>query len=259
MSRLQGRVEDIYSFDKYIIENYNKPYVPDNTLITMEELEKSFETLFPYLYKEYVTYINNCNVAFYWNGRLKQPVYSDQFQKDNVFFFPTKQLVEEYKADFMFYIGDLLSRKRLDYIHDVTDTKHQYGDLLPLLTQYLFYKETGREERFTERNISELRYSAPKFIKAYEKNQSFHTASRENKLLFNAYHAVVPLSSLDASLQLIDQIGDNKDEMRYLLHELIFNEHSSREEVMKDRKIETFGFKRLRKEIELKKQGAKNE
>ena len=162
---------------------------------------------------------------------------------------------EEYKADLMYYIGDLLRRRRLDYMQDEYDIRCQFADVIPLLTQYLFFKETGKENRFFDRNANNLRLNAPQYNKIHTRFEKHPRITSVDYLLRNTLLYLIPLSSMDAALQIIDKYGNDKVEMRYLLLQLIENENHNREEVINEIGIETYGFKRLRKEIDLRKKG----
>ena len=94
---------------------------------------------------------------------------------------------------------------------------------------------------------------APHYQKIYNKHQKHPSIYPDDYLLRNTLLYLVPLSSMDATLQLIDKYKDDKDEIRYLIYELVQNESHNREEIMAERNIDTYGFKRLRKEIDLRK------
>ena len=57
------------------------------------------------------------------------------------------------------------------------------------------------------------------------------------------------LSSLDGMLQIIDK-NYSIDEYKKLIEELVKNEDFSRSSILYDRGIESYGYRRLRKEIE---------
>ena len=253
MSRLFGRVEDVKGVADYLTENYNKKYLKDKTEITDVELMDATKDILKYLDKDYVIYINHCNIGVYWNRYIKDTEYSGVGEEYNSIFFPTKKMIEEYKLDLMFFIGDLLRRRKMDYIPDQYDVRCQYSDVLPLLMEYLYLKENNKEEIFSTKIIADLRLDAPHYQKIYNKHQKHPSIYPDDYLLRNTLLYLVPLSSMDATLQLIDKYKDDKDEIRYLIYELVQNESHNREEIMAERNIDTYGFKRLRKEIDLRK------
>ena len=71
--------------------------------------------------------------------------------------------------------------------------------------------------------------------------------------LLNTLSFLVPLSSMDATLQIRDKYEKDKDALIELIYELIENENHNREEIMKSKDIDTYGFKTLRKEIKGRK------
>ena len=253
MSRLYGRVEDVNSISNYLIENYNKLYIMGYKDIEDKELIDAPRTIFPYLSKDSINYINNCDVQVRWNNGIPGTIYSGVGEDDNVIFFKTRQMREEYKTDLIYFIGDLLRRKNLDYMQDEHDIMCQYSDLLPLLIEYLYLREEGKEEVFSDRNLSDLRINAKEYHRIYEKRKRFPFLVSEKALLNNTLLYLVPLSSMDATLQIIDKIGDNKDELRLFIQQLIDNPNHNREEIVNEKNINTYGFKRLRKEIDMKK------
>ena len=253
MSRLYGRVEDVNSISDYLIENYNKKYIKDDTEISGDELLDSTNCVIKYLDKDFVSYINRCDIKVFWNRHIKDTEYSGVGEEYNSIFFPTKKMKEEYRLDLMYFIGDLLRRRRLDYMSDQYDVRCQYSEVLPLLMEYLYLKENNKEEIFSEKNITDLRLDAPYFKKIYNKHQKYPKLYPDDYLLRNTLLYLVPLSSMDAVLQLIDKHKDDKDEIRYLIFELVQNENHNREEIICNRDIQTYGFKRLRKEIDLRK------
>ena len=253
MSRLYGRVEDVNSISNYLIDNYKKVYVPSFKEIELEELIDTPKKIFQYLSKDSINYFNECDVKMCWNGKIAGTIYNSADEEENVIFFRTKQMREEYKTDLIYYIGDLLGRKNNDIIQNQYDISCQYRSLLPLLIEYLYLKEDNREETFSDRNISDLRMNAKEYHKLYNRFKKFPFWFSEEKLLNNTLLYLIPLSSLDATYQIIDKYGNDKDKIRYLIQKLIDNENHNREEIMNDENINTYGFKRLRKEIDLRR------
>ena len=253
MSRLYGRVEDVNSISKYLIEKYSKVYQPDKTIIEDHELIEAPILVFPYLSSDTVKYINDCNIQVYWDKRIDGTVYSGQGEEENCIIFNTKQMIEEYKTDLIYFIGDLLRRKNLDYMQDEHDIMCQYSDVLPLLIEYLFYKEQGKVDTFSERNLSDLALNSKSYVKLYERFNRHQNSKKEYELLNNTLLHLIPLSSMDATLQLIDKIGNNKDELVLLIQSLIDNKNHNREDIINERNISTYGFKRLRKEIDFRR------
>ncbi len=258
MSRLYGRVEDIYNFYKYLLDNYNEKYKKDKTIISYEELEDSPRKIFDYLGKDNINYINECNVKCYYDKLSKNIKYNIE-DDNNILFFPSKKMQEEYKSELVFYIGALLNEKSLDYMENNYDICCQYSDLVPLLTQYLFFKENHQEERFVLKNFNDLKLNAPIYCKIRKRAISYPKIYTEDVLLRNTLLNLVPISSLDATFQIIDKYGNDKNKMRCLLGKLIENENHNREKIINEEGFNTYGFKRLRKEIDKRRIGDNNE
>lgn len=255
MSRLYGRVEDVYNFYKYLLENYDYKYVKDNKEISNEELQDTPKLVIDYLDKTNISYLNSCNINYYWNRKSKDIVYGDDEDDSKSIFFPTKIMKEEYKAELMYFIGDILRRKSPDYMNDEYDICCQYTDTIPLLIEYLYFKETNNSERFITKNFDDLKINAPIFNKIHDRAFKYPVIYTEDVLLRNTLLNLVPLSSMDAVLQIVDKYGQDKDKLRKILFNLIENVNHNREEVINDININTYGLKRLRKEIDLRKKG----
>ena len=249
MSRLYGRTPDIYYISKYLIENYNSKYQKDKTKISDDELEEAPEILRTYLPQIAIDYLKNSQIDISWNFFIKDTIYSGYGEERNAIIFPTKQMKEEYKRDLVYFIGDLLRRLSLDYIPDEFDIRCQYSDVLPLLMEYLFLRDCGKENRFSDRHLQDLKLNANEYIKIYERFENNKESSNEQLFLRNSLLYLVPLSSMDATLQISDDIVNDKESLKQLIKELIENETHNREDVLNKRNINTYGFKRLRKEI----------
>jgi len=133
------------------------------------------------------------------------------------------------------------------------DIMCQFSDVLPLLIEYLYLKEINQEERFSNKNLTDLKLNAYEYKKIYERFEKFPYIFSEENMLRNTLLFLVPLSSMDATLQIVDKYKDKKDELVKLIYDLFENINHNREEVINERDVETFGFKRLRKEIELRR------
>lgn len=270
MSRLFGRVEDVKGVADYLTENYNKKYLKDKTEITDVELMDATKDILKYLDKDYVIYINHCNIGVYWNRYIKDTEYSGVGEEYNSIFFPTKKMIEEYKLDLMFFIGDLLRRRKMDYIPDQYDVRCQYSDVLPLLMEYLYLKENNKEDRFILKHLEALKWNGEKYCKTYETYNKHLVTDRENQLLIysedidsaredfnkkyekdflvNTLTILVPLSSMDAMLQIIDKVK-TKEDFKKIAKLIYDNPDNNRQLLLRDYGIDSFGHKRLRKEI----------
>ena len=90
-----------------------------------------------------------------------------------------------------------------------------------------------------------------------EKMENFRQLSidRAYEMEEETKKSVVQLSSLDGALSLID-ITKTPDEFKQLIEELMLNKDNDRAQVLRKRKIDSYGYKRLRKEIDLRRKNA---
>lgn len=253
MSRLYGRTIDIYSISKYLNENHINKYTKDKRTIDFDELNSAIDTVKPYLSIDTINYLMECDIQV--SGKLfaKETIFSGYGEENNIIIFPSRTMKEEYKRELMYFIGELLKRKNPDLIPSKFDIKCQYSDMLPLLVEYLYMKETGNEDKYSDKHLNDLALNAKEYVKIYEGYKNGSLNMSEDNFLMNSLLYLVPLSSLDATLQVIDLFKDDKDKMVELLSLLIENANNNREEIMTDKNISTYGFKRLRKEIDYKR------
>ena len=253
MSRLYGRIEDVRSISDYLKENYNGIYTPDKTIIKDSELEHAPNVIESYLTKDIVDYLNGIDIEMYWDRTIRETTYSGYEEEKTIIAFPTKEMREEYRRDLMYFMGDLLRRKNLDKVPNNMEIICQYSSVLPLLIEYLFLKESGKEDRFSPKNLRDLKISATEYLKRYKRK--IDKPSKEDELLDDTLVILIALSSMDATLQIRDMFANDKDGLIKLIDELYVNENHNREEIMRRRDIDTYGFKTLRKEIDRYKRG----
>ena len=253
MSRLYGRTFDIYNVSKYFNENYEKCYKKDKSEISLDELEDVSSVIGRYLPVESFKYLQDADIQIAWNLFTRDTVYSGYGEERNIIFFPSKKLKEDYKRDLVYFMGDLLRRINLDYIPDEFDIRCQYSDVLPLLLEYLYLRDTGKENAFAPRHLDDLALNAEHYTGIYEAYNARPDIFDESYYLRNSLLYLVPLSSMDATLQITDEIAKDNNAVRSVIKELIENPNHNREEVMNRRNIGTYGFKRLVKEIDSRK------
>ncbi len=249
MSRLYGRTNDIYSISKDLLENYNKKYERDNAIISFEKMDKSLEIIEKFIPRDAALFLKDAQIEVAWNLFIKDTIYSGYGEEKNTIIFPTKKMKEEYRRDLVYFAGDLLRRINLDYVPDDFDIRCQYSDVLPLTLEYLFLKEIGKEDRFSDKHLQDLKLNAKEYVKIYENFHNYPEVFNEERFLKNSLLFLVPLSSFDMTLQIADEIVNDEDKLKLLIKELINNENHNREEVINKMNMDTYGFKRLRKEI----------
>ncbi len=251
MSRILGRTYDIYNISKYLIDNYSKQYVFNKRQISDDEFFDATRVISPYLGEKELNYLEQCNVQYGYNIFIKDTTYSN-YGEENIIIFPTKNLHESYKRDMIYFLGELLKRNSLDYTPQDYDISCQFSNVLPYLLEYLFLRDTNKEIDFSTRHLDGLLLNSKIYKNIFECYRDDEKFMKEERFLEQSLIFLVSLSSLDATLQISDEIAKDKIELQKLIHELFENKNHNREEILADRNITTYGFKRLMKEIDLR-------
>ena len=202
-------------------------------------MESPIKVITPYLTDEAVNYLNDCNIQLAHNNFIKDTIYSSYGDEENIIIFPTKVMKERYKRDLAFYMGDLLRRVNLDLLPSDYDIRCQYSDVLPLLLEYIFLRDTGKGEEFSSRHLHDLNLNAKHYVKMFERFDKYKDILNKDSFLRNTLVYLVPLSSMDATLQIGDDIANDKVALRELINDLFENVDNNREIVMKERNIDT--------------------
>ncbi len=272
MSRLYGRAFDVFQMSKYLLDSKIPLYKDDNKKISLNELIDSSAVLDIYLPKEAIDYIVNHPIHISKSPFLPRNMSSFPTEKEPnaSIYFKNTSFREEHKRELNFFLGCVLSNIYSDELPKKDDLPCEYGDILPLLLEYLYLKEINEEDRFVLKHLNTLKSSANSYQKVYETHQinlvtskkhelEFLTSeklreieedknNKEMKFLAETFLMLVPFSSLDGLLQIIDKIK-TKEEMKELIKILFENKNNNRQEILKDYNIESYGYKRLRKEI----------
>lgn len=273
MSRLYGRAFDVYQTSNYILQAKIPKYNDDNKKITFEELIDSTGDVEIYLPQTAIDYIINYPIHI-----VKSPIIprnmSEFPNKNNpnaTIYFKGINFKEEQKRDLVFFLGCVLSHVNPDELPKNNDLPCEYGDILPLLLEYLYLKENNKEDIFLPKHLESLKFNAEKYTKSYEiyhkylANNGLYESSflsqkqqekieeyntkLENDFLKNTLTMLVPFSSVDGVLQVIDKT-QTKEEYKELIAKLYENKKNNRQDILKDYNIESYGYKRLRKEID---------
>ncbi len=252
MSRLYGRIDDIYNISKYLNNNYNKKYKKDMTCIDAKDLEDAPLSLSSYLPNNVINFLNKKEITICYNplSRFTSTIIEND---EPTIIYPSSKIREEYKRELIYFIGDILKNINLDLLPDKFDLKCQYASIVPLLLEYIYLKEENKIERFSEKYLSELKENAKDYIRLYDKYHKNENKYDIGTFLMASLTYLVPFASFDACLQVTDKYISDKEKMKELLKELIENPQNNRENIMLKHDIDTYGFKRLRKEIELRK------
>lgn len=273
MSRLYGRIYDLYETSKYLNENVKRTYHDDKTPTSWESVEECIEKVKLYIPKEAIKKLaaNPVQIVKRPLSIQKSAYLPTSNKPEPKIFFTTNKAIEEYKRDIIFFVGQNLSTQSPDEMPKQNDIPCEYSYVVELLLEYLYLKEEQKEDVFSIKHLEELKSPAKNYIKAYEyyqkKNETIKqidamlltdsvTYIKDNekskgKFLKALLKYLIPMSSMDATLQIIDK-DLSKDEMKVLLNQLIINENHNRQQILQDIGIDSFGFKRLRKEIDKK-------
>ena len=273
MSRLYGRAFDVFqmsnSFKNYKIPKYNE----DNKKVSLDELINSTDVLDLYLPQSAIDYIVNYPIHI-----VKSPIIpknASEFPNINnpnaTIYFKGINFKEEQKRDLVFFLGCVLSQINPDELPKENNLPCEYGDILPLLLEYIYLKENNKEDRFLLKHFNSLKFNAEKYQKVYEDHQK-HLVSDTNKelsyysekeyskreeynksiedtFLKNTLTMLVPFSSVDGVLQVIDTFKTEK-ELKKIIELIYNNENNNRQELLNSFGIESYGYKRLRKELD---------
>ena len=273
MSRLYGRAFDVYKISGYLGSSKIPNYACDNHIISLDELIDSSAILDFYLPDKAVDYIVKNPIHIMKSPLFPRNMSSFPSEKDPnaTIFFKCLKYKEEQKRELVFFLGCLLSHLNPDELPKNDDLPCEYGELFPLLLEYLYLKEENQEDRFLLKHLNSLKYHSAKYQKTYEKyhkqlvtdrNKELDFVSEteldiresnklknEKEFLTSTFNMLVPFSSVDGVLQVIDKFK-SEDEIKKLIKELFENKGNNRQEILDDKGISSFGYKTLRKEID---------
>lgn len=273
MSRLYGKSIDVYQTSKYLIDASLKKYKPDKTKTSEEELSSCPEKIELYLPDNAIEIIENNPIRIVLSplAMKKASHLPTKKGEEPTLIFPRNKPIEEYKRELVFFLGTIISLSSPDLLPKDDNIPCEYGDLISLLLEYLYLKEIGKEEDFSRKHLKELEYNSRKYVINYDRYKKYLLSRKENNLyqlseeqeeqlnkqyaeqeilfLKSTLTCLVPLSSMDGVLQIIDEIKDTND-IKKLLEKLIENDGNNRQKIINDLGIESFGYKRLRKEID---------
>ena len=279
MSREMGKSYEVYQIASELNKTSFPVYRRDNRESSWDEIETTPERLELYLPDVAIDFLTSKKVKLYKTPFRKYTLTQipENNQEDRFIKFPSLRPKEEFKRELMFYMGMLLSSYHIDDPEDEYIIPGEYDDLLPNILEYLSLKEDKREEFFSIKHLNELKkfnktypriYDDYKDFQELENRARFSSISPEKMENFRqlsidrAYEmeeetkkSVVQLSSLDGALSLID-ITKTPDEFKQLIEELMLNKDNDRAQVLRKRKIDSYGYKRLRKEIDLRRKNA---
>ena len=273
MSRLYGKSVDVFSISRVLVDSKIPKYKNNNKKTTWDEVARSPEIIDLYLPEKAQKLIEENPIRIVSNPLVVKKAYmlSNKKDEESTVYYPKMTPVEEYKRELVFFLGEILSNCSPDKVPSEYYIPCEFSNALGLLLEYLYLKETGQENIFSSKHINELIYNAKKYVKSYLTFQNILVSNNKMELLSMTEEqqgkyeerfaksqeqfleatltCLVPLSSLEGVLQIIDMYKD-KDQIKKLIDELVTNKGQDRQSILSSIGIETAGYKRLRKEIE---------
>ena len=273
MSRILGRSYDVLQTINYIQQN-NIPICYRNVESTSwEEVENVPNKVSIYLPESAINFIKKDKISLRKNPFrratfISVPEYPDE---KRFIVYPSFKAVKEFEREYAFYLGCLLSGYKKDNQEEILETGREYDDILPLLMDYLYLKSIGKEEDFSLKHLYVIKNYTRNYPETFNNYQnslcssvnsdSFDIDDKFSRKVMSLCESdddkmerltmdnIVRLSALDGSLQIIDQELSN-EELKKLIEDLMLNKSESRSSVLYERGIESYGYKRLKKEID---------
>ena len=272
MSRIYGRAYDVYSITKDLEETKLPKYKKDNTKTSWDEIEITPEKIEIYLPDKAIDFLASKKTKIMKTPFLKFTLTQipEEENEERFIKFPSLTPKEEFKRELMFYMGMLLSSYNKDNPNEKYGIPNEYDDTLPLLLEYLYLKYANKEDKFSIKHLNELQSYQKDYITFYDDYQDFQDLRREarfadlsqekyekfqalcidkeNEITSLTNDSIIQLSSLEGVLGIIELL--DKEDIKTIIEKLMINEKYNRSEVLKEYGIESFGYKRLRKELE---------
>lgn len=273
MSRVYGRAFDVYSITKLLKETKINEYKKDNKKTTWTDIEYTPEKI--------ITFLPDCAIDFLAEKKvkiMKTPFLKytttqipDTEEQDRFIKFPSLVPKEEFKRELMFYMGMILANYNGDNDSDEYEIPDEYDDTLPFLLEYIYLKVAGKDDKFIIKHLNELKSYQKNYMFFYDDYKDFEDLKSEaefanlDKIRYEKFQklckdkedeissltkdSVSHLSSLEGTLAIIDSCK-SEEELKRIIEELMLNKKGNRGIILRDREIESYGYKRLRKEIE---------
>ena len=274
MSRLYGRAFDVYQTASDFKKNQFPKYNEENGKISVNELLESTKILDFYLPQSAIDYLENYNIHISKSPILPRSVseFPTMEKPYASIYFKGLFFKEEHKRELAFFLGSVLELMNPDKMPNDDNLPCEYGDLFPLLLEYLYLKENNKENLFITKHLVELKNYSEKYCKSYEAYNRHLVEDKENDLMIyseditsarleynqkiekdfldNTLQILVPLSSVDAALQIIDKTK-SKEDYKKIIKLIYDNPDNDRQMLLNDLGYESYGHIRLRKEIEI--------
>lgn len=275
MSRLYGRSLDVYSVSKHLVDNKPEKHKREKDKTTWEEVTECPSLIEDYLPSSAVKIIESKPIRVVGSPFVVKEGSLFVEGEDPTLLFPRWTPIDEYKRELVYFLGTVLANENCDKMPNDNSIPCEFSSVLSLLLEYLYLKEQGKEDSFSPKHLKELLYNAKKYIISYDnyhKNlldkraydmfsdggyqdlgelDSYYD-KQEKDILKATLQCLVPYSSMDATLQIIERYKD-KAEIKELIDMLVQNPNNDRQKALNDLGIETYGYNSLKKEIDRKR------
>ena len=273
MSRVFGRAYDVFQVSNLLNEAKLPRYKKDYRECSWDDIETTPERIELYLPDRAIEFLSSKKVKIMKTPFLKYTLTQipDTDEEDRFIKFPSLLPKEEFKRELLFYLGMLLSSYREDEQDEDYGIPGEYEDTLPLLLEYLYLKVANRQDEFSLKHLNQLRMfnkTYPTFYKDYQDFENLRKDAvfanldktrtekfkklcieKDDEITSLTKDSVVQLSSFEGALSLID-ITKTRSDMKQLIEELMLNEQHNRRQVLADRNIDSYGYRRIRQEID---------
>lgn len=265
MDRVLGRAQDLKSISEELKKMKTRICLGDVKAVTIDDVRDSFSKYSIYIPESAKDYLRSRKII------VKKPGFLTTTAVNSGVFCTKRFPTVEDESEFAFFIGRVLANYRNDARSDGFSFPAEYAALLPMLMEYLYCKETEREEIFYKQYLNRAKKDAKTFLKESEEyrkemekaekyNTVFSTESSYRMYNFlsmnagNTYHnavldAVYFISGLEALLQVNDKYK-TESEIRDLIEVLFRNEGNDRSAILYDLGIDSYGYRAIRKHIE---------
>ena len=272
MSRIYGKAYEVYNITKDLEETKLPKYKRDNTKSSWDEIETTPEKIEIYLPDRAIDFLTSKKTKIMKTPFLKYTLKQvpEEESEERFIRFPSLSPKEEFKRELMFYMGMLLSSYNRDTPKEEYGIPNEYDDTLPLLLEYLYLKYANKEDEFSIKHLNELKGFQKNYRTFYDDYQDFQNLRREarfanlsqekyekfqslcidkeDEIISLTKDSIIQLSSLEGALGIIELL--DKEDIKTIIEKLMINEKYNRSEVLQEYGIESFGYKRLRKELE---------
>ncbi len=273
MSRVFGRSYDVYNISKKLQDARFERYKRDNSVSTWNDISESPEKIEMYLPDIAIDYLTSKKIKIMRTPFLKYTLTQipDNEEQSRFIKFPSLIPKEEFKRELLFYVGMILSDYKKDSKDEDNGIENEYIDVIPLLLEYLILKEEGKDDRFSIKHLHQLKSYNKGYPEFYDCYQEFNDLKRDaefsnlDKVKYEKFRnlcrerdeeiikltgdSISELSSFEGTLGLIEILTSPCD-YKDVIEQLMLNERGNRGLVLSDYGIESYGYKRLRKEID---------